>query len=558
MERPSASGSPSSDDSGRTLEEILTAELPGYLAANLMGGFIWEFPSDRVYLREGALRVFEFEPDEFDGRADSLRERMVTRDAPGLVERALAGADEYGAYFRTRSRDGTLRWAHVQAAIKRGDDGNALRAVGIVRNADAELSHAAQQAILAADRQQQTDVVQATTAALARALSVEDLLELVTGGPFLAGLGASGVALSVVEQDRRRLLATTGLPPELLHDLGVARIDSPLPIAEAIRSQTAFFITREDVRENYPLLWPYIEPTDLTSTAILPLAAEARPTGALAILYQGRRDFSPEERNLLLALAGTFSQSLQRALKYDQEHSMAAALQQAMLPARIPRVPGLCLAVRYQPAARGHQAGGDWYDAMTLPGGGIALVVGDVQGHDVHAAAVMGQVRAALRAYAAEGHSPETIMARTSRFLAELDTDLIATCICAHLRPDSASVTFVRAGHPYPLIRGADRRTGPIEVAGGLPLGLPQLHDEPYPATRIGLGPEDTLLMCTDGLLESHGSDLDAGERQIRTLLDEGPSDLDELAEHIVATIEQRQGQEDDIALLLACLDRTD
>ncbi|MFC4033592.1 SpoIIE family protein phosphatase [Streptomyces polygonati] len=558
MEHGSAPRPPRPDATQESLESILEVELPDYLVTNGVGGLIWDFPSDQVFLRDGALAAFGFAPGEFDGRADALRERMILEDTPGLAETALAGADEYGAYFRVRARDGSLAWTHLRAVIKRDDDGTALHAVGVVRSAEAEIGHAAHQSTLTRERLRQRDAVQETTAALARALTVEDILAFVTGRPFLELLGASGVALSVVEQDRRRLLATRGLPPALQRDLGVTRMDSALPVAESIRTQTPSFVTREDVRDNYPLLWPYIELTELTSSAILPLAAEARPTGALSILYKDKREFSPEERNLLLALAGTFSQSLQRAQAYDREHSMAVALQQGMLPRSIPRLPGLCLAVRYQPATAGHQAGGDWYDAMPLPDGSIGLVVGDVQGHDVDATAVMGQVRAAIRAFSSEGHPPAVIAARTSAFLQDMDTELIATCVCVHLDPATGDAEFVRAGHPYPLLRGADRRSGPIEVAGGVPLGLPQYNNEPYPVTRIRLTADDTLLLCTDGLLESHRSDLDAGERRIRALLDEGPGDLDELAEHIVATIEKRQGREDDIALLLACLARPD
>jgi PAS domain S-box-containing protein len=546
------------------LEAVLRAELPAYMVSNGMGGFLWDLSSGLLFLDPGALAVFDLKPDRFDGLMTTLHQRLMPDDLPELRQNALAalaGSADYGAYFRVRTRDGVIRWAHAQASIKRDGQGTALRAVGIIRDASAELEHVTQQASLESDRKRQTDVVQATTAALAQAMTVEDVLAALTSDAFLGAVGAVGAALSVVEQDRRRVLTTTGLPADLLRDLGVARLDSPLPIAQAIRYQTPLFVRREDVRDNYPLLWPYIEPTELTSTAILPLAAQAKKTGALAILYQGKREFSPEERNLLQALAATVAQSLQRALLYDQEHSMAVTLQQAMLPARIPDVPGARVAVRYQPARTGHQVGGDWYDAVPLRGGHIGLVVGDVQGHDVHAAAVMGQLRTALRAYAAEGHPPETVMARASAFLHDLDTDLIATCIYVDVDIATGCARIIRAGHPCPLVRHAGGRSSSIEVAGGLPLGLPvglaPHSDAPYPTTRLRLGPDDTLLLCTDGLLEFHGSDLDAGERQIRSVLDNGTEDLDELAEHIVATIEARQGQEDDMALLLASFTST-
>jgi serine phosphatase RsbU (regulator of sigma subunit) len=546
------------DISIKALDAALRAELPTALALNAMGGFVWDLTSDRIVLDPSALAVFDLEPDGFDGRMSTLRERMMPEDLPGLMDRTAkvladsTSSTSLGSYFRIPRSDGTTRWVHTQAFIRRDAAGTAVRAVGIIR---AELHYAEEQTILESDRQHQSDVVHATTTALSRALTVEDVLAALTSDEILGAVNAAGVALSVTEQDRRRLLATKGLPADLLRDLGVARIDAPLPIAEVIRHQTPLFVTREDVRDNYPTLWPYIQRTDLTSTAILPLAAQARPTGALAFLYEDKRTFSPEERNLLLALAATVSQSLQRALLYDQEHAMAVGLQQSMLPARIPDVAGIQVAVRYQPARTGHQIGGDWYDVVPLPAGRVGLVVGDVQGHDVQAAAVMGQLRTVLRAYAAEGHPPAALMARASTFLRDLDTDRLATCIYVDLDPATGRAQIVRAGHPCPLIRNADDRTSTRPaVEGGLPLGLPEYTTAPYPTTHLQLGPGDTLLLCTDGLLEFHGTDLDAGERQIQALLDHGPSDLDQLAEHIVATIETRQGREDDVALLLAAL----
>jgi serine phosphatase RsbU (regulator of sigma subunit) len=226
-----------------------------------------------------------------------------------------------------------------------------------------------------------------------------------------------------------------------------------------------------------------------------------------------------------------------------------------MLPAHIPEVAGVRVAVRYQPARTGHQIGGDWYDVVPLAAGHVGLVVGDVQGHDVQASAVMGQLRTALRAYAAEGHAPEALMAKASLFLHDLDTERLATCVYVDLDPATGRALIVRAGHPVPLIRHLGGRVSWPEVAGGLPLGLPEYSEAPYPVTPLRLGPDDVFMLCTDGLLEFRGMDLEAGELQIASLLSGGsPADLDGLAAHIVASIETRQGQEDDVALLLAAL----
>jgi serine phosphatase RsbU (regulator of sigma subunit) len=558
MTRPGNRPTQEDDTSIAAINAQLRAELPTALALNAMGGFVWDMASDRVALDPSALAVFDMEPDEFDGRMSTLQARMMPEELPHLLEQATeAFADSsrsssMGSYFRVRRKDGKLRWVHTQAAIRRDAAGKAVRAVGIIR---AELQYAEQRAILESDRKHRTDAVAATTTALSRALTVEDVLAALTSNEVLGPVGAVGISLTALEQGRLRRLAAVGMPAEYLRDLEFGRIDDQRPIAEVFRTHQPLFITRKDVQERYPALWPYLRTTDFTASAVLPLMAHAQLNGALGILYEGRKGFSPEERNLLVALAATVSQSLQRALLYDEEHAMAVGLQQAMLPARIPAVTGLEVAVRYRPASAGHQIGGDWYDVVPLAAGRVGLVVGDVQGHDVQAAAVMGQLRTALRAYAAEGHPPAEVLARASMFLHDLDTDRLATCVYVDLDPASGHAQIVRAGHPCPLLRTADRQSGARPaVAGGLPLGLAEYSTDPYPTTHLRLGPQDTLLLCTDGLLESHRTDLGTGEQQIQALLDHGPNDLDELAEHIVASIETRQEQEDDVALLLAAL----
>ena len=131
-----------------------------------------------------------------------------------------------------------------------------------------------------------------------------------------------------------------------------------------------------------------------------------------------------------------------------------------MLPRRIPEIPGGEIAVRYHAAWSGREVGGDWYDVIALPSGRIGVVVGDVQGHDTHAAAIMGQLRIALRAYAGEGHPPSTVLARASRFLAELDTDRFATCTYAQVDLATGAYAPSRAGPP----RAADPAHGRASV----------------------------------------------------------------------------------------------
>ncbi|MFJ2648105.1 SpoIIE family protein phosphatase [Streptomyces sp. NPDC087420] len=557
MERRSARSTPDRDATLQALGADLLAALPRTLAANRMGGFLRDLKSDTIFLDAGALAVFDLPPDGFDGRPETLYALMVADDAAAfraMFSRVRHEPGAYGTYFRIRSSDGTIRWAHTQGVIERDASGTPLRAIGVVRDASAELQHVAQQAVLEPQRRHQNDVVQATTAALSRALTVEDVLAALTSREILDPVGAQAISLTVLDQDRLRRIAVASLPMTMREEMEFSRIDADLPVAEAFRTHRPVFITRQSVEAEYPQLWPHVKDTPLTAGAVLPLIAQARASGVLSIMYEGKTSFTPEERNLLIALAATIAQSVQRAALYDEEHAMAVGLQQSMLPAAIPSMPGLRVAVRYQPARTGHQIGGDWYDVVPLRGGRVGLVVGDVQGHDIQASAVMGQLRTALRAYAAEGHPPAAVMARASRFLQDLDTDRLATCVYVDLDPATGRALLVRAGHPGPVVRHADGSSSRPAVAGGLPFGLLQYSDGPYPTTELLLGPDDTLLLCTDGLLEFRGEDIDVGERRVQRALYDGPTDLDELAEYIVDTIETRQGQEDDVALLLATL----
>jgi anti-sigma regulatory factor (Ser/Thr protein kinase) len=236
---------------------------------------------------------------------------------------------------------------------------------------------------------------------------------------------------------------------------------------------------------------------------------------------------------------------------YEQEKDLAQGLQQAMLPRTIPSVRGADVAVRYRSAALGRDIGGDWYDLIPLPGGRVGAVIGDVQGHDTHAAAVMGQLRIVLRAYAAEGHTPATVMARASVFLHELDTDRFATCLYAQADLSTGVVQVVRAGHIDPLVRRADGTCGRVPVEGGLPLGLSaEFGRLEYPVSTLELDPGDTLLLCTDGLVEQPGTDLDDGMRVLASLIAEGPEEVRDLAGRLIEMAEERGG-DDDVALLL-------
>ncbi|MBV7694492.1 SpoIIE family protein phosphatase [Streptomyces sp. TRM70350] len=529
------------------------------LALNQMGSFDWDLDNGLFHMDAQAHEVFDLRPGEYDGRPESLTVRVPPaegRRLDSLVTQAIKdGSENYGAYFRIRRRDGTLRWTHTQGYIRRDESGRPRRIIGIVRDATRELNESVarrdQTAWNLAGRREQTNVVQLITAALANARTVQDVIDVLKDTHGVTHLGATSLVMGLVEAGRIRLVAE-GPEGSFVPGTLITRIDEPYPMSEVVRTLSPRFIeSPEEFAEGYPILWPHITDLDITSAAYLPLIVQARPIGAMGLLYNDRHGFTTEERDILVALGSSIAQSLQRAMFYEQEKDLASGLQQAMLPRTIPSVRGADVAVRYRSASLGRDIGGDWYDLIPLPGGRVGAVIGDVQGHDTHAAAVMGQLRIVLRAYAAEGHTPATVMARASVFLHELDTDRFATCLYAEADLATGVVQVVRAGHIDPLIRTPDGSCRRVPLQGGLPLGLSaEFGRLAYPVGTIELDPGHTLILCTDGLVEQPGADLDDGMKVLTALVASGPQDVWKLADLLIDVAEERGG-DDDVALLL-------
>ncbi|WP_030612447.1 SpoIIE family protein phosphatase [Streptomyces sclerotialus] len=533
------------------------------LALNGMGGFDWDLKRGRLHMDAAALRVFDLRPDEYDGIPTTLSRRVPPAEAArldSLVAQAIKdGSESYGAYFRVRRRSGALRWLHTHGTIYRDDTGRPHRIIGIVRDArqELELSRTASPAT-SGDRRRRRhhSVVERTTAALAHARSVGDVIAVLGDSQGLSRLGAENVILGLVEAGRIQLVSE-GQAGSFVPEHRFTRVADEFPMSEVVRTLTPRFVrSRAEFAACYPRLWPHVQPLDIGSAAYLPLIAQARPIGVIGLFYREESEFSAHERSILVALGSSIAQSLARAMLFDQEHDLAEALQKAMLPRRIPGIPGAQIAVRYRSARLGRDIGGDWYDVIPLPGGPssegrVAVVIGDVQGHDTQAATLMGQLRIVLRAYAAEGHAPATVMARASAFLHELDPERFATCTYADIDLTTGALQIVRAGHVDPLLRHAEGLCRQLPVVGGLPLGLSaQFGQLDYPVTTVHLAAGETLVLCTDGLVERPGADLDDGMARLARAVRTGPQDVQQLAD-LLCTLSLSGDGEDDMALLL-------
>ncbi|MFV0134763.1 SpoIIE family protein phosphatase [Streptomyces sp. HMX87] len=407
--------------------------------------------------------------------------------------------------------------------------------------------------------------------ALAEARSTEEVLR-VAAGLSMPGFSPDGLAVFGVEGDRLTIIGHHGQEPGAESPFSHMSLDTDYPAAEVVRTGRAVYLsTPEQYRSRYPLTWPLAERFHRRSWAFLPLTVAGRPMGAWMAAFAYPVAFTPDERSVLTTVARMLAQALSRAGAAETQRELSEGLQRSMLPVLGPDIPGMSIAARYVPTGGGLQVGGDWYDMIPLPRGRFALVIGDVQGHDVRAAGLMGQLRIALRAYASEGHRPDAVLSRASRFFHDITThsgeepgDLrFATCYYAEVDPVTGTLESARAGHLDPVVRMADGTALIRATPGGLPLGIDPDCD--YPTTRLALEPGDTLMLCTDGLVETGGHDLHTGWQRLRTVLEEHDGGLEELADALVRTVHGPSSyhttgpladrREDDIAVLLLCRD---
>ncbi|AYN43005.1 serine/threonine-protein phosphatase [Streptomyces dangxiongensis] len=268
------------------------------------------------------------------------------------------------------------------------------------------------------------------------------------------------------------------------------------------------------------------------------------------------RKRSTDEGDELLARLGSLTAQARRRAEFQRTQvELAIALQRGMLPRDLPAAPGLHLAVRYAPANIGLNVGGDWYDAFCLPDGRIGLSIGDVQGHNIEAAAFMGQVRAGLRALASVTGEPGELLACTNDLLLSLGGDLFATCTFMRLDPATGVLESARAGHIPFVWATADGKSGVVDDEGGPPLGIER--DVAYPVTRHRLTTGGVFVLVTDGVVEGPSLDMEDGLDQVVRLAGIAAVAGLEARALAAAVIKGAEsvGHEDDAAVLVVGLD---
>ncbi|WP_234360258.1 SpoIIE family protein phosphatase [Streptomyces sp. DSM 15324] len=286
----------------------------------------------------------------------------------------------------------------------------------------------------------------------------------------------------------------------------------------------------------------------LGSARLVPLVARGKALGAIVVTrLRSREPFDEQDGVLIDELAARAALNIDNALMYTRQRAAALTLQRSLTNSALPDVPGLDLTGRYLPASE-HDVGGDWYDVIALPDDRTALVIGDVMGHGIHAAAVMGQLRAAVRSLARHGIRPARMLRSLDAVVADMGEDQMATCVYAVHDPATGGCLIARAGHPPPAVVTPGGAISFLDGSPGTPLGT---GGRRFATEEVPLPPGSLLVLYTDGLIEARGSDLDQGLDRLAGALRRPAPSLAALCDGVLEQMLPHPAQ-DDVAVLMA------
>ncbi|MFE6867471.1 SpoIIE family protein phosphatase [Kitasatospora sp. NPDC057692] len=288
------------------------------------------------------------------------------------------------------------------------------------------------------------------------------------------------------------------------------------------------------------------------SMLVVPLSARGTVLGILKLLrLPDRGPFDESDAATLKELAARAALSLDNARLHRAEARVATTLQRSMIPTRPPQIPGVQIAHRYLPGDSRAEVGGDWFDAIQLPGSRVALVVGDVMGHGLHSAAAMGRFRTAMQTLAALDLPPGQLLRHLDNLAHKLGDDHLATCLYAVYDPINRTCELASAGHVPPVLVHPDGTGELLEIPAGAPIGVGGV---PFVAKTIDVSDGSMLVLCTDGLVEVRGGDIGAGLAALcGNLID--PTQSPEQACDVVLERLHSDDRKDDVALLVARFD---
>ena len=388
--------------------------------------------------------------------------------------------------------------------------------------------------------------LQSVTDAALTHLPLEEMLgELLTRVTEL--LDTDTAAILLLDEEGRNLVATAakGIEEEVERHVRIPVAKGFAGRIAAERRPVAIF----DV-EKATIYNPILREKGLKSLLGVPLILETEVIGVLHVGTLTPRDWHDGDSEVLQRAADRAALAVGGRL-IERQRGLAAAFQSSLIPT-LPSIPGIALAGRYRPAASS-QLGGDWYDAFTLPTGALGIAIGDVVGRGFQAAALMGQLRSALRAYALDQRSPREVLERLSALLRQLQPGWSATLLYGVLETHSGRATVASAAHPPPLVRHAGRAPEYVDIAPSVPLAV--VRAPVYEDVSFDLPADSTIVLYTDGLVERPGESLDVGMGRLRRVVDGSTREPERICSRLLNELLEGAAGVDDAAILVVTIE---
>jgi len=383
-------------------------------------------------------------------------------------------------------------------------------------------------------------------------------LEMVTN-PGLARLGVEQLLAELLDRVRELLSVDTTavllLDPSRCYLLATAARGLEEEVRQGVRIPLGQGFAGRIAAEKRPVvidnvdhsnvLNPILRQTGIRSLLGVPLMVGGRVLGVLHVGTLSARRFTEDDTELLQLVADRAALALQAQMAVT-DRAAAVALQRSLLPGPAPAIEDIRFASRYVPGGGG-QVGGDWYDVFAVNRDRLWIVIGDVAGHGLDAAAAMGRLRSALRAYTLETHDPAEVLDKLDRHAHQFEPGNFATVLCGVLDPDHRRLRLSSAGHMPPILARPRVAAEVLEIPPDLPLGVELGH--PRRVSTLDLGPGTVLVLYTDGLVESRSASIDVGLERVRAAVHSEPAE--QVCIKVMGTLAGAAEPTDDIAVLV-------
>ena len=535
---------------------LVTAESLDVWRTDAQGSLLVDMPGWRGHTGQTAEELLGFGWLDAVHPADRERVERSWREA-------VTAKGSYECEYSILSPEGRRREI-VARGVPLVDDGVVLEWVGI--STDVTVTRRSEERLKRETRTVQTlsknfallaNVSESLSASLDTRQIAERLVSLVTQG--LADWACVHLVNEPGDMDLAALRHEAPATQELLHEILASfpvhqdDANGPGRVMRTGKPELIPSIPDELLQANAksPEHLALIRKLPLKTALVMPLAARGHILGTLTLVRETGEPFAHTEFGLCEEIARRAGMALDNASLYERERLAAITLQRSLLPQALPTLSGAVCAARYVPGAVGTEVGGDWYDVIPLTDDTAVYVVGDVMGRGVSAAAIMGQLRSAVRAYSLDGHSPAEIIQRVDRMVNTLDDPPITTCVVARYNGRTRALEIATAGHLPPILVHPSGASEVIDLDPGLPLGV---GGAVFSGRTLSLDEGASLLLFTDGLVENPNQTVDEGFAKLTkaaTSAVKDDSTVEQIADAVLKHMRRADEQDDDDTALL-------